>query len=384
MVFTSALLPFVVASVAYAASASTKGTKATKDANGALRCFGSNVIEFFLPEAPDQSNCCAAPNVIFWLDKDKKIGECCGAGQTWSGDQTTGVGGCCDGDQTWSGTATLGGCCPPGHAFSGDATTGTGGCCPTGTTWTKGACVKPSRARPPKSVCASSGEPVCGDDNDLGIKYGHCYVLRFTDGIQLGAQRDDLTYAKGGYFQDIPFKVCKATTDCSLGDAVPSTGSFYLQDQAGRFNDATGAPGWVNNAAGGTHIAFATDPSQAGLFKGTPSCSGGHCTLRLRGGPTGDGGIGPTCPMPDHGLTFWQNPNLGMMLQFIETACTGPDLPFVPPGAAPAKKASAAARLPAAPSAAPAATTKAPAGLAGIVASAKSAASAASAASKAK
>ncbi|KDQ32624.1 hypothetical protein PLEOSDRAFT_153695 [Pleurotus ostreatus PC15] len=38
--------------------------------------------------------------------------------------------------------------------------------------------------------------------------------------------------------------------------------------------------------------------------------------------------------MPNYGLTFWPNTKVSMMSSFTETACSGPDGPFVPVAAA--------------------------------------------------
>ncbi|KAF4607801.1 hypothetical protein EYR40_000136 [Pleurotus pulmonarius] len=307
MAFTArVLLAFVLAAVtANAAVDKAQGVAIGHSKDAAQACFG-DATPFLLP--------------------------CCSPGQSWSGNQTTLVGGCCDKGQGWSQdkASGLGGCCAPSMVFVGDKATKTGGCCTAGMIWLNGKCAPP----PPRPTCKDLADPVCGDDDDLGIQYGHCYILKFTDGTQLGADHAAPTYSKDGFFKDIPFKVCRSVNDCSLGEAVPSDGTFVLQDQMGRPEDPTGAVGWVDNGAGGTHIKFNTNGAQAGVFKGIAACSGGKCFIRLGGGPTGNGGIGPTCPVPDHGLTFWPNPKATMMISFTETACSGPDAPFVPLNAA--------------------------------------------------
>ncbi|KDQ32897.1 hypothetical protein PLEOSDRAFT_164788 [Pleurotus ostreatus PC15] len=322
MTFTgSVLLAFVFAAVVHAAGdkAQAKALGNSKDA--AQACFG-DATPFFLPGDPDKvSNCCIAPRSITWFDQTAQIGECCSPGQTWTGNQTTLEGGCCDGGQNWSQdkASGLGGCCAPSLVFVGDRATKTGGCCTAGMSWLNGKCAQP----PPRPTCQDLADPVCGDTDDLGIQYGHCYILKFPDGTQLGSNHDGPAYAKDGFFKDIPFKVCRSTTDCALGEAVPTDGQFLLQDQMGRPENAKGTIGWVDNGAGGTHIKFNTNAAQAGVFEGIPACSGGKCFIRLRR-------IGATCPMPDHGLTFWPNPKVSMMISFTETACSGPDAPFVP------------------------------------------------------
>ncbi|KAF4579667.1 hypothetical protein EYR40_000156 [Pleurotus pulmonarius] len=308
----SALLALVLAAVAHAAGDNAHGV--------------ALATPFILPGDPDKTlNCCIAPWSITWFDQNAQIGECCAVGQSWTGNQTTLEGGCCDKGQDWSQdkASGLGGCCAPSLTFVGDRTTKTGGCCSAGMVWLNGKCVQ----SPPRPTCQDLADPVCGDGDDLGIQYGHCYILKFTDGTQLGSNQEGPAYSKDGYYKDIPFKVCRNTADCALGEPVPTDGTFVLQDQMGRPQDTKGSVGWVDNGAGGTHIKYNTNATKAGVFEGIPACSGGKCFIRLRR-------IGATCPMDKHGLTFWPNARVSIMMSFTETACSGPDAPFVPVTAA--------------------------------------------------
>lgn len=49
--------------------------------------------------------------------------------------------------------------------------------------------------------CSCPDEYVCANENDLGIRYGSCYTLSFSDGTTLGRNRDDYYYVKNGYLQ---------------------------------------------------------------------------------------------------------------------------------------------------------------------------------------
>lgn len=60
---------------------------------------------------------------------------------------------------------------------------------------------KPEQCTPPVCKGPCDLTPVCGDENSLGVKYGSCYVLTFSDGQQLGRDRDDYEYRKNGYIQ---------------------------------------------------------------------------------------------------------------------------------------------------------------------------------------
>jgi hypothetical protein len=123
------------------------------------------------------------------------------------------------------------------------------------------------------------GYPVCGRGKYLGIKYGHCYIISFSDGLQLGTTRDNSQYVKGGFFNGITFKVCNSTTDYLLGKTVEMGESFYLQDKQGMPNDPQGVKGWIDSAYNGAHIGFTLDAGSAGTFRGVPTCAGGECAI---------------------------------------------------------------------------------------------------------
>ncbi|KAG2139598.1 uncharacterized protein EDB93DRAFT_1253011 [Suillus bovinus] len=174
--------------------------------------------------------------------------------------------------------------------------------------------------------CRCTNYPVCGHGKYLGIKYGHCYILSFSDGEQLGIDRDHTDYKKNGFFVDIPFKVCKSTTDCSRGKDVETGEFFSLQDQHGLYKDTTSTKGWINDATGGAHMEFTLDGTHAGKFTGIPSCAGGECAIQMYG-PTG-GALSYACPMPQPGLTLYGNPKVGQKLRFSEVTCDAYEVPL--------------------------------------------------------
>ncbi|KAJ8583557.1 hypothetical protein M405DRAFT_866921 [Rhizopogon salebrosus TDB-379] len=168
---------------------------------------------------------------------------------------------------------------------------------------------------------------ICGSGKSLGIKYGHCYILSFGDGKQLSTVRENTLYSKGGFFHDIPFKVCKATDDCARGKTVEMGESFYLEDQQGRYNDPKGTTGWIDNASGGAHIGFTLDAKAAGTFTGIPTCAGGECAIKVLGGPTKSGSAAATCPSTMPGISFWGNPKMHDPLRFSEVTCDDYEVP---------------------------------------------------------
>lgn len=91
--------------------------------------------------------------------------------------------------------------------------------------------------------CTCTNYPVCGYGKYLGIKYGHCYIISFSDGEQLGLDRDHTDCKKNGFFVDIPFKVSHSTADCSRGNEVEIAEPFFLQDQHGLYKDPQSTKG---------------------------------------------------------------------------------------------------------------------------------------------
>jgi hypothetical protein len=159
--------------------------------------------------------------------------------------------------------------------------------------------------------------------------------------------RENTLYSKGGFFHDIPFKVCKATDDCARGKTVEMGESFYLEDQQGRYNDPKGTTGWIDNASGGAHIGFTLDAKAAGTFTGIPTCAGGECAIKVLGGPTKSGSAAATCPSTMPGISFvrpvifkmvfllmmiiffdqWGNPKMHDPLRFSEVTCDDYEVP---------------------------------------------------------
>jgi hypothetical protein len=120
---------------------------------------------------------------------------------------------------------------------------------------------------------------------DLAVQYGHCYVLSFPDGREIGANRENNIYTPGGLFQDRPFRVCKSTNDCSLGDNVPYKGRFYLEDQIGMHNDQEGRMGWVSAHEKGSRMRFTLESNGATEYEGVMKCAEPGCPIRLSGVP---------------------------------------------------------------------------------------------------
>ncbi|KAL0959150.1 hypothetical protein HGRIS_014437 [Hohenbuehelia grisea] len=275
-----------------------------------LMCFGEQYYE------PDtrEAHCCDPPRSVGWVDEEKKLGHCCAENHYFSKDPSSGEGLCCPRDTHFSG----GKCRPKKNDNDGD-----------NGNHSDGRCVDLCHMSGGPGPCTKG--PVCGNEHNLGIKYGHCYRLSFSDGEQLGSRRGDLTYLKGGEFQDIPFKVCKATTDCSKAGPVRYDEGFYLQDQFGRFNDKDGKPGFISNHQDGNHMMFLDQTLNhlAAEFKGTATCANGNCAIKLYGGSNGERGLGPACPSDNPGITWWANKKIGMSLHFTEMRCDGA-APFAP------------------------------------------------------
>ncbi|KAH7917607.1 hypothetical protein BV22DRAFT_933570 [Leucogyrophana mollusca] len=176
------------------------------------------------------------------------------------------------------------------------------------------------------SSCTCASNPVCGKGDSLGIKYGHCYIISFSDGQQLGSVRESTQYQKGGFFTDIPFKVCASTSNCAPGGYVQRGQIFNLQDQHGRYDDPNATKGWIDDMLNGGHMGFTTDASHAGKFSGIPTCADGECAIKVHGEPSG-GGLGFACPATQPGITIWANPKMTQKLRFSEVTCDDYEVP---------------------------------------------------------
>ncbi|KAG1739517.1 hypothetical protein EDB19DRAFT_834169 [Suillus lakei] len=309
----------------------TDGWEVVYDNDGQPKCRRVAVQELchgveFIDADTKEKKCCRDASGLTWIDKPAKLAKCCAKDHVWTSD---------NGGGSWRG-----GCCPLGfHMNNGICTPNTHTpppLCPIGTHLIDGKCVPLPSPCPQtcgnghggvETSCTCTNYPVCGHGKYLGIKYGHCYVLSFADGEQLGLDRDKTDYKKNGFFVDIPFKVCNSTTDCSRGKEVEMGESFSLQDQHGLYQDPHATKGWINDAFGGAHMEFTLDANRAGKFTGIPTCAAGECALQLHGGPAG-GALAYACPMPMPGLTFYGNPKVGQKLRFSEVTCDDYEVPL--------------------------------------------------------
>lgn len=279
-----------------------------------------------------EKKCCQDMSGLTWIDKPAQLAKCCAKDHAWTYDNggSSGRGGCCPvGFHMRNGTCVPRIPDPPYHPDPPRP-------CPVGTRLIDGQCI-PIHSPSPQTCgnghggvepsCMCTNFPVCGHVKYLGIKYGHCYILSFADGEQLGLDRDHTDYKKNGFFVDIPFKVCHSTAECSRGQEVEIGQSFSLQDQHGLYKDIHSTKGWIDDAFGGNHMKFTLDANHAGKFTGIPTCAGGECALQLYGGPTG-GALAFACPMPNPGLTFYGNPKVGQKLRFSEVTCDEYEVPL--------------------------------------------------------
>lgn len=203
--------------------------------------------------------------------------------------------------------------CPPGtFMHDGMCIQISNGICPIGTRMQDGQCVPLPQTRgsgygsvePP---CACPNYPTCGHGRHLGIKYGHCYILSFSDIQQLGIAQENTLYVK----------LCKSTNDCSNGKEVEMDEPFYLQDQHGLYTNLRSTRGWIDNVHHGDHLGFTLDVNNAGRFTGILTCAGGECGIQLHGGPV----IGGMGLMATPGMTAWGDPRVSKKLRFSEVTC---------------------------------------------------------------
>lgn len=334
----------------------TDGWEIVHDSDGQPKCRRTAVQELcygteYFDADTKEKKCCRDVSGLTWFNKPAQLAKCCAKDHVWTYEK--------------GGSSGHGGCCPVGfHMNNAVCTRNTPPHhtpCPTGTHLVDGHCVPSHPSHPIPDIrcptgsslvdgqcvpfhgschqgcgnghggvdpsCTCANPPVCGHGKYLGIKYGHCYILSFSDGEQLGIDRDHTDYKKNGFFVDIPFKVCSSTTDCSRGKEVEMGQVFSLQDQHGLYKDLLSTKGWINDATGGAHMEYTTDPNHAGKFTGIPTCAGGECALQLHGSP-GGGALSYACPMPGPGLTLYGNPKVGQKLRFSEVSCDEYEVPL--------------------------------------------------------
>jgi hypothetical protein len=220
----------------------------------------------YFPPLSIISKCCDETlNTLFWIDKSLKIGVCCLLGSILQG--TT---------------------CVPAPS-------------------------------PPKNATICSGEPVCPQKQgkDLGIQYGHCYVLRAMSGLYLG--HDYATkYEIMGENPGVVFRVCAAQGNCTTNVDAPvpaDNGTWYLQDQ---FGDPNGSGfGWLG---GSGDLSVQADATSALVVAGSSTCYGGDCAVCIRFPPGGAHAPCPLSPGQSH-LGIASNPNSCQPFYWEEVSC---------------------------------------------------------------
>lgn len=209
------------------------------------------------------------------------------------------------------------GCCvsTTSEIFWINFTLGLGICCPMGQILQGFSCVAPP-APPPGGIC--SGDPVCPKKagSDIGIQYGHCYVLLSLNNNYLG--HDSATkYVVQGENPGVVFRVCQDKPGCttSVDQFVSANGTWFMQDQVG---DPTGSGfGWLG---GSGDLTVQDNPSTALVVGGSSTCYGGKCAICITFPP---GGAAAPCPLPpgQSHLGVATNPNNCQPFIFQEVQC---------------------------------------------------------------
>ncbi|KAK7054447.1 hypothetical protein VNI00_003645 [Paramarasmius palmivorus] len=245
------------------------GTQPVQDKDGNWWCQttditcpgGASRAYFKTLETLDTVWCCPSARQLVIYDDQTKIGVCCDTGKVYVGDKPNGL------------------CCNPGEIIQ------------------DGKCAVPPPPPPPGPGEGCPSQPnnacrlrkACGTAESNGLKYGTCYQISFPSlgNYQLGRGYNDRPneYTQRGFVQNIPFKICKSTTDCGTG-AVATADTFVIEDQIGPLDNAAGAKGW-SNAADPNMVAITTTAASAGQFKGQTSCSACKCVVSLTGATQG-------------------------------------------------------------------------------------------------
>lgn len=217
-----------------------------------------------------------------------------------------------------SAATELPGCCDPllDVMIWTDVALNVGICCPLGQILDGFDCVPQPPTPPATGVC--SGKGVCANSTgvDLGIQFGHCYVLKGLNGYWLG--HDSATkYITNGENPAVIFRVCGDTTSCttSVNDYVSANGTWYMQDQMG--DPAGSGWGWIGGAG---DLTIQDDGSNALVVGGSTSCWDGICSICITFPP---GGAAAPCPLPasQAHLGVAANPNSCQAFYFQEVPC---------------------------------------------------------------
>ncbi|KAI0111297.1 hypothetical protein GGR51DRAFT_557711 [Nemania sp. FL0031] len=192
---------------------------------------------------------------------------------------------------------------------------GLGICCALGEILDGFTCAAPPPA-PSAGVC--SGEAVCPRKNgaDLGIKYGHCYVLQALSGLYLGHDYD-AKYEVQGENPGVVFRVCGDTTACNttVDAVVGANDTWWMQDQMG--DPASTGFGWLG---GSGDLSVQDSPSTALVVGGSSVCYGGKCAVCISFPPGGAHAPCPLSPGQSH-LGVSPNPNNCQSFFWQEVGC---------------------------------------------------------------
>lgn len=207
------------------------------------------------------------------------------------------------------------GCCDTltAELFWIDILLGLGICCSEGQVLDGFQCVTPTSTN---TTC--TGQAVCPSQvgHDLGILYGHCYVLLSLNNNYLG--HDSATkYVVDGENPGVVFRVCGDMSDCltSVNDVVLSNGTWYMQDQ---FGDPTGTGfGWLGGAG---DLTVQDNSTSALVLGGSSTCYGGKCAVCITFPPGGAHAPCPLQPGQSH-LGVASNPNSCQPFYFQEVPC---------------------------------------------------------------
>jgi hypothetical protein len=208
------------------------------------------------------------------------------------------------------------GCCDPttSSLYWISQLLGLGICCPLGQVLDGFTCTAPATT----TNTTTFGDAVCPKQigSDLGIQYGHCYVLLSLNHNYLG--HDSATkYVVEGENPGVVFRVCGDTDECltSADTLVPANGTWWMQDQ---FGDPSGTGfGWL----GGSGDLTVQDNSTTSLvLGGSPTTYGGKCAVCIGFPPGGAHAPCPLSPGQSH-LGVASNPNSCQPFFFQEVPC---------------------------------------------------------------
>lgn len=227
-------------------------------------------------------------------------------------------------------------CCPTSTTYMFDPLTRNGDCCmPNQNFWGTACKFIDQPVKSEESLGTANNCPTCGNGNvcsyndQLGIRYGHCYTMKDSSNREL--MRDESYYYKNADTSveghpGLSFRICLSSTNCTqnLDQYVPEGGSWFQRDDRG--GNAYTGPSFVSNGGNFYYLVLgnptyptATPPVN---FTGKGTCIFGECSICVQFGNGNPSGFHGMARVPGYFIAAVSNPSTCVQFHYEETACS--------------------------------------------------------------